>query len=104
MSCKSSATAGRTEVTKAYNRRKERDHAFCGDPYHATAAEAGEYLCASFIEEFKPADFSRKQTEIVEAGGGAWALREAAAPYGLKTGPKNAAKALWRRDSGTIRL
>jgi hypothetical protein len=59
---------------------------------------------AGFVEKFKPADFSRRETEMVEAGGGAWALREVALPYGLKTGPKNAAKALWRRGFGTIRL
>jgi putative transposase len=180
------------EFAKAYSRRKHRDNAFWGDPYHATAVEAGDYLwrclcyvelnmvrcgvvkhprdwrwvgyheimgvrqryrvldvdrlcwrlgagnpedvrknleaslaerivrdqvkreacwteslavgSAGFVEKFKPAEFSRKETEIVNAGSGAWALQEAATPYGLKTRPKNAAKTLWRDDSGFIRL
>ena len=59
---------------------------------------------AGLVEKFKPADFSRRETEIVEAGGGAWALQETARPYTRKTGPKNAAKTPWSSDCGTICL
>ena len=40
------------EFAKAYNRRKRRDNAFWGDPYHATAGEAGEHLwrCVCYVE------------------------------------------------------
>jgi hypothetical protein len=48
---------------------------------------------AAFVEQFKRADFSRRQTEIVEAGGGSWALLDTTIPYGLKTRPKNTSKA-----------
>jgi hypothetical protein len=58
---------------------------------------------ASFIEKFKPTDFLRRGTEVVETAG-AWVLQETAIPYGLKTRPKNAAKASWSGDSGFIRL
>ena len=180
------------EFAKAYNRRKRRDNAFWGDPYHATAVESGEYLwrclcyvelnmvrcgvvthprdwqwvgyheimggrqryrvldlerlcwrlgtgsleevrknleaslaeriargqmkretcwteslavgSAGFVEKFKPADFSRRETRIVEAEEGAWALQETASPYGQKTGSKIAAKTSWSNDAGTIHL
>ena len=59
---------------------------------------------AGFVEKFKPPDGSRKETEIVDAGSGAWALQEAATPYGLKMRPKNAAKTSRSGDSGFIRL
>ena len=59
---------------------------------------------AGFVEKFKPADFSRRETELVEAGGGAWALQESVLPYGQKTGPKNAANALRSTVSGAIHL
>jgi putative transposase len=40
------------ELAKAYNRRKGRDNAFWGDPYHATAVEGGDYLwrCVCYVE------------------------------------------------------
>ena len=47
----------------------------------------------SFVEKFEPADFSRRNTEIVETAAEGWALQESVIPYGLKTGPKKAAKA-----------
>jgi hypothetical protein len=59
---------------------------------------------AGFVEKFKPADFSRRETQIVEAGEGAWALQETATPYRQKTGPKIAAKTSWSSDSSTIHL
>ena len=43
---------------------------------------------AGFVEKFKPGDFSRTETEVVEAGGGAWALQESVLRYGQKRGRK----------------
>ena len=59
---------------------------------------------AGFIEKLKPADFSHRETELVEAASGVWALREAVVPYGLKTGLKNAAKASRSDHFGCIGL
>jgi putative transposase len=48
---------------------------------------------ALFVEKFKPADFSRRNTEIVETATEVWSLQESVIPYGLQTGPKRAAEA-----------
>ncbi len=46
-----------------------------------------------FLEELQPRVKSRLETEIVEVTDQTWALKEAATPYGQKTGLKIAAKA-----------
>jgi putative transposase len=44
---------------------------------------------AGFVERMQPLIVSRQETEIVEATGGVWALREEGAPYGKETGLKS---------------
>jgi len=45
-----------------------------------------------FLERVKPLILSRRETEIVEEESGLWVLKERQMPYGLESGPKNAAK------------
>ena len=47
-----------------------------------------------FVERIQPLIQSRRETEMVPAANNAWELREEASPYGPKTGPKIAAKAM----------
>jgi hypothetical protein len=57
-----------------------------------------------FVERFKPADFSRRQTELVETATDVWALQETTIPYRQKTRPENAAKGLQRGGFGSSHL
>jgi putative transposase len=49
---------------------------------------------SSFVQRIEPLILSRRETEIVEAAENVWVLKEAAIPYGRKTGLKSACKAL----------
>ena len=45
---------------------------------------------AGFVSRMQPLILCRQETEIVEAPGEVWVLREPEAPYGKETGPKRA--------------
>ena len=59
---------------------------------------------AEFLEKFKPEDFSRRETELVETAIGVWSLKEASIPYSSKTASKNASNASWKSDFRRINL
>ena len=107
------------EFARQYHRRKGRINAVWGDNFHATLVDSGRYLevtlretisedrnrrqacwteslavgSAAFLERIRPMILSRRETEIVEAEPGLWALKEAEIPYGALSGPESGSKA-----------